>query len=131
MTVRVATVEYAPGGHRDLVAVEWAELTNDTPADVGSRVDLPGWADRSVQLTGTLGTGGEVTIQGSNVAEPGDATDSDDWGVLHDLDGNELTLDTIGQIKQVREITRWMRPAVTAGDGDTSLGVALIARRGS
>lgn len=110
--------------------VSWSELTT-ADNDVGEKFECPGAADRSVQLTGTLGTGGEVTIQGSNVATPGDASDSGDWGVLHDLDGNELTLDTIGQIKQAREITRWIRPAVTAGDGDTSLGVALIARRGS
>lgn len=108
--------------------VAWAGLVFGTN-DVGENFECPGAADRSVQLTGTLGTGGEVTMQGSNVASPGAAHDSTDWGDLHDSAGNVLTLDAIGQIKQVQEVTRWIRPRATGGDGAESLGVAMIARR--
>jgi hypothetical protein len=108
--------------------VSWSGLVTGSN-DVGEKFECPGAADRSVQLTGTLGTGGVVTLYGSNLDAPSDTFNSTDWGALTDLDGNTLTLDAIGQIKQVREICRWIRPRITAGDGSSSLGVAMVARR--
>lgn len=108
--------------------VSWSALVTGTN-DTGEPFECPGAADRSVQLTGTLGTGGVITMQGSNAASPAAAAASTDWGDLHDLDGNTLTLDAIGQLKQVREICRWIRPRITAGDGTSSLGVQMVARR--
>jgi hypothetical protein len=109
--------------------VSWSGLLQSS-SDVGEALECPGASDRSVQLTGALGTGGVVTIQGSNKAAPATAAASTDWGDLRDAAGNTLTLDAIGQVKQVQEITRWIRPRVTAGDGATNLGVELVARRG-
>ena len=109
--------------------VSWPNMLQSS-TDVGEKFECPGASDRSVQLQGTLGTGGVITMQGSNVASPADAAASTDWGSVHDMDGNVLTLDAIGQIKQIQEVTRWLRPRVTAGDGVTDLSVYAVARRG-
>jgi hypothetical protein len=71
---------------------EWSPLT--TTDNYGSPVELPGWPDRSIQLTGTLGTGGAVTIYGSNRAQPNLAND-DDWFVLTDPQGNNIVLNAL------------------------------------
>lgn len=104
--------------------VRWNGLLQ-TSSDTGEAFECPGAADRSVQLLGTLGTGGAVTIEGSNAAAPG----VNDWGVLTDPQGNNLVLTSIGKVEAVSEVTRWIRPRVTAGDGTTNLDVALVARR--
>jgi hypothetical protein len=130
VTVRVKTDTSADTFGDNAQYVTWAGLTV-AANDVGEKFECPGAADRSVQLTGTLGTGGEVTMQGSNVAAPADAFDSTDWAVLNDLDGNPLTLSAIGELKQVREVSRWIRPFISGGDGSSDLGVAMIARRAS
>ncbi len=105
--------------------ITWAALTQ-AGLDSGVPYECPGAADRSVQVTGTLGAAGSVRIEGSNVAAP--ASDAD-WFVLTDPQGNALNLTALGG-EAVTEITRWIRPRVTAGDGTTSLTVRLLARRG-
>lgn len=111
--------------HGDNVMVcSWSPLTQ-TGSDTGTPFECPGASDRSVQLTGTLGTGGVVVMEGSNVAVPG----ANDWGALRDMQGNAISLDSIGKLNQIGEITRWIRPRVSAGDAGTSLTVTLIAKR--
>lgn len=97
----------------------WAGLLQSS-SDSGDAVEIPG-ADRTVQLSGTLGTGGAVTMQGSH--------NGTDFATLTDPAGNDIVLDAIGAIAQVLEATRYVRPLVTAGNGSTNLTVTLIARR--
>jgi hypothetical protein len=102
--------------------VTWAALT--TTNNYGSPVSMVGWSDRSIQLLGTLGAGGAVTMYGSNKAAPDEGTDTD-WAILTDPQGNNIALTTL-KVEQILEITRWVRPKITAGDGTTSLTVALL-----
>jgi hypothetical protein len=101
--------------------VTWAALTQ-TGSDTGDPYECPGAADRSVQVQGTLGTGGTVVIEGSN--------DGTNYVTLTDPQGNALSINAIGRIEAISELTRWIRPRVTAGDVATSLTVILLARRG-
>ena len=98
--------------------VSWTPLTT-TNTD-GSSAELPYFSDRSVQVSGTFGTGGSVTLQGSN--------DNSTWAALHDVAGSAITLTSAG-IKKVSPNTRYIRPLVTAGDGTTSLTVSVYAAK--
>ena len=66
-----------------------------------------------------LGSGGTLKIEGSN--------DGANWSVLTDPQGNDLSF-TASKIETVSEITRYIRPNVTAGDGTTALTVSLFGR---
>jgi hypothetical protein len=119
MATRTPLVTYAPNGHRTVAQAVWSGLLQSS-ADVGASVELPG-ADRSVQLTGTLGTGGQAPIEGS--------MDGSTWGAVHDPAGNAIVLNTIGMVAQIVEAVRYVRPGTTAGDSNTNLSVTLVSRR--
>lgn len=127
MATRAATIAKLETYGDDVRIVTWEGLLQSSD-DVGAAFEMPGWADRSVQLDGTLGTGGELTLQGSNHPEPSADTH---WGDLTDAKGDPLVLDNIGELRSITELPRWIRPVVTAGDGDTDLTVRLLARRPS
>jgi hypothetical protein len=97
--------------------VSWTPLAN---GDSGSAVDLNDYRDRSVQVLGTFGASGSVTLQGSN---DGGTT----WATLTDQGGNNLTFTAAG-IKHVQQLTEYIRPTVTAGDGTTALTVYVFMR---
>lgn len=79
------------------------------------------WADRSVQLTGNFGSGGTVVIEGSN--------DGSNWATLTDPQGTAISKTAAG-IEQVSEVTRYVRPRVSAGTG-VSVNVNIVLRRTS
>ena len=97
----------------------WPTMTF-TGTDVGTPVELPGSADRSVQVTGTPGTGGNVRIEGS--------MDGVTYAVLTDPQGNDLNIGS-AKIETIMEVVRYIRPRITAGDGATSLTVQMLMRR--
>lgn len=103
-------------GMEHAVLVIWTGLLN---TDTGSPVSLTDFPDRTIQLTGTFGTGGEVTFQGSN--------DGTNWNTLTDPQGNALTK-TAASLEVVTETPRYVRPSVTGGDGSTSLTLTMFAR---
>lgn len=88
--------------------------------DDGVAVDLHEYSDRSVQVSGTFGVGGTVVIEGSNNGTV--------WSTLRDPQGTTLSFTAVG-LRAVSEMTRHIRPRVTAGDGTTALSVALFVRR--
>src|SRR5687768_11534989 len=106
-------------GNINLFKVTWSSLT--TTNDVGEGIELQTFMDRTVQLKGTLGTGGAVTMQGSN---DGGTT----WGSLTDPQGNALVLDAVGELEAITELPELIRPKVTAGDGSTDLTVIVFMR---
>lgn len=79
------------------------------------------WADRSVQVTGTFGAGGNLNIEGSN---DGGTTAA----ILTDPQGNALSF-TATKIEQITEVCELVRPKVSAGDGTTSLAAVFVCRR--
>lgn len=103
------------------IIYQWSSLTNDT-SDVGAALELPGWADRSVQITGTFGAGGTCVIEGSN--------DGTNYVTLNNLQGSALSL-TSATVKGIAEITRYIRPRISGGDGTTSLTITILARKAS
>jgi hypothetical protein len=97
--------------------VQWAGLLN---TDDGTPVEFDAFADRSVQVTGTFGTGGNCRIQGSN--------DGTNWAALTDPQGNALNMST-ASLEAISELARYVRPLITAGDGATNLTVTMLLRR--
>lgn len=95
----------------------WAAQAN---GDDGEPMSSPEFGDICIQVTGTLGVGGTLVWQGSN--------DKTVWHTLNNAQGGALSLTALST-KQVVERPLWMRPAVTAGDGTTSLVVTCLARR--
>lgn len=102
------------------VGIGWTPLTTAN-AD-GQRWDTQDFPDCSVQISGTFGAGGTLVIEGSNETTP------TTWNTLNDPSGSPLSFTAAG-LKQILELTRWVRPRVTAGDGTTSLTVRLYAGR--
>jgi hypothetical protein len=88
--------------------------------DSGIAIECLDYADRTVQITGTFGAGGSITMQGSN--------DGTNWFALTDLQGNAITK-TASAMELITEAPLYLRPLVTAGDGTTSLTVKLLCRR--
>lgn len=105
-------------GDGSVYSVSWAALT--TTNTTGTEISAVEYADRSVQVLGTFGVGGSITIQGSN--------DGANWVALTDPQGNAITK-TAASIEAITELTRYIRPIVTAGDGTTSLTAVVVARR--
>lgn len=95
----------------------WANMAN---GDDGAPIDWTAFMDRSVQVIGTFGAGGNLKMEGSN--------DGTNYATLADAQGNALDI-TSAKIEQLLEITAKLRPRVTAGDGTTNLTVTVIARR--
>lgn len=116
MATRTATTSTSNTGVGERSVVTWAGLLN---GDDGSAVEAWDFPDRSIQVIGTLGTGGQVTWQGSN--------DGTNWATLTDLAGANLVITALG-VKMPAPITRYVRPLV-AGDGSTNLTVVLFCRR--
>jgi hypothetical protein len=109
----------------DAHVLRWTPLTT-TNAD-GGAIEMPGSADRTIQFLGTFGAGGTIILQGSNVLAPVAGTD-DDWFTLTDPQGNAISKTAAGG-EAVLELTRWIRPKVSAGDGTTSLTALLLVKR--
>lgn len=105
-------------GNLNVKSVTWGALANGE-AGAPIAADQALWSDRSVQVTGTFGAAGSVSIEGSN--------DGVNYFTLNSPQGTALTFAAAG-LKQVLEGTLWLRPRVTAGDGTTSLAVVLMLR---
>ena len=88
--------------------VTWSPLAT---GDTGEPLQGVGLSDRSVQFTGTFG-GATVVLEGSN--------DGNNWVTLTDPAGVALSFTAAG-LKQILQITRYMRPNVSDG-----AGVAII-----
>lgn len=104
-----------------VVIAKWTGMAN---GDDGAPLEYPDYADRTVQVFGTFGAAGSLRIEGTNE----DAAAPANYATLTSPAGANLDITTAG-IKGVVELAGKVRPRVTAGDGNTSLNVYLIARR--
>ena len=116
MTVRAGSKVSQNTGVGERFTITWSGLLN---GDEGDAQELWNFADRSMQVTGTFGTGGQVTLLGSN--------DGTNWAVLTDPQGNNIVVTAAG-IKLPAPITQYVKPLV-AGDGSTNLAVTIFCRR--
>lgn len=96
--------------------IAWSGLLN---TDDGAPVEMVPYADRSVQVNGTFGTGGNCRLEGS--------LDGTNYYPLTDPQGNALDVGA-AKIEAVSELVRWIRPRITAGDGTTNLTCTLLVR---
>jgi hypothetical protein len=108
----------------DAIVITWTPLT--VTNNYGDPIQMPGSADRSIQITGALGTLGAVTMYGSNVVDP-DLSDDDDWFILDDAKGNPIVLDSL-RGEEIVILPLWIRPKITAGDGSTALAARLVMK---
>jgi hypothetical protein len=116
---RSLDVEPNPGGQVSGQLATWTGLLN---GDTGERYEGIDFADRTLQVTGTFGAGGSVSLEGSNTGAVGT------WITLTDFAGDPITC-TDACLKVVLENPRYLRPSVTAGDGSTSLTVTILGKR--
>lgn len=106
-------------GDPTLITVLWEGLAN---GDVGASIPINylHYADRCVQVVGTFGSGGSVSMKGSN--------DGSTFATLTTPADAAVTFTATG-LKQLLENPANLRPEVTAGDGTTDLDVYLVMRR--
>lgn len=106
------------------IGVQWAGLAN---GDTGKPYVAPHRADKSVQVKGTFGTGGNVKIEGTNdqAYDVNQAAASPTYATLNDSAGNSLDIGA-ASIKNILENTNAVRPNVSAGDVNTNVTVTLI-----
>lgn len=123
-------------GNLDGWVVVWGPMHNgDVGAAVGSTIGtgasalpapgggiLSGHADKSIQVTGTFGAGGNVALEGNNDGS------GNFWFDLSDPQGNPIAI-TTAILKQLEEVAVQVRPHVTNGDGTTALTVTMFARK--
>lgn len=109
------SISKVPSANNKAWVVAWTPLAN---GDSGTPFENPGSSDRSVQIQGTFGAGGTVLIEGSN--------DGTNYYTLTDPQGNALSV-TSAKIEGISELTRYIRPRVSAGDGTTSISIYLLA----
>lgn len=103
------------GSHKCSV-ITWTPLTSANA--VGEAYQEPGYADRSIQVVGTFDSA-TVVLQGSN--------DGTNWATLTDGLGNAVSFTATG-LKQVYEITRYVRPSTSGGGGSQSVSVYFVSR---
>lgn len=118
----MATVNYSEAvvsisGREEGRLVTWAAMAN---GDDGQPYEKPPWSDRTVQVAGTFGSGGNVRILGT--------LDGANYFTLTDPQGNALDVAS-AKGEAVTEATVKIKPQVTAGDGTTSLTVTLLLLR--
>lgn len=89
-----------------------------TAADTFTSVEIPGSADRSVQMSGTWNSS-TIVLEGSN--------DGTTWFTLNDPFSNAISFTADG-LKQITEITRYIRPRISAGT-PTSVTITALLRR--
>lgn len=125
MATRSAVLVPDPNVHER--RVKWLGLLNgDDGAAIGganpaaSSISMGHYQDRTVQVVGTFGSGGSLSIQGSNDSGV-------TWATLTDPLGNALTFTSAG-MKQITELPHLLKPNCTAGDGTTSLAVWMHMR---
>ena len=122
MAVVAYTKNVTPGAPREVVT--WVLANTDT----GQPISLHDSSDKTVQIFGTFGSGGSVTMQGSN--DPRVLTDPNNavWFSLTDPQANAITK-TAAAGEAILENPLYIRPNCTAGDGTTALTIILYARR--
>lgn len=106
-------------GHRnDVIAYEWTGLTEN---DTAGYVEVPQQADKTMQVDGNFGSGGDVRVEGSL------APNADKWGQLKDAQGNAISFLTGNDedVETLLQNTMFIRPAVVGGTS-VSVNVRIL-----
>ena len=111
----IITASISKQSNRDFL-VTWTPLANGDTGEVVNNLEN---RYATVQFTGTFGAGGSVNLEGS--------LDGSLWTTLLDSTGAAITLTAAGMVT-VRDMVKYYRPHVTAGDGTTAITCNLLAR---
>lgn len=111
----VITASIQKQSKRDMI-VTWTPLEN---GDTGAIVNNLENRYATVQVSGTFGIGGSINLEGS--------LDGSIWTILQDPSNTAITFTSAGMVT-VRDVVKYFRPDITAGDGTTSLTCILLAR---
>lgn len=114
-TVRFTTV-YTTDWKKNTATISWPAMAAN---DVGQALELPSYADKSIQISGTPG-GATVVLEGSD--------NGSTYVTLSDPQGNALSFMDVA-LKFVVENVRYIRPHVTGGDGTTAITATLTANK--
>ena len=106
-------------GDQRSVTTTWEGLVG--AADDGAAVSVAGFREITCQIIGNIGTGGVVSMQGSN---DGGTT----WVILEDKQGDVVTFSAIGLMTSIQEFPLMIRPNASAGSGATDLDIIMVAR---
>ena len=98
----------------------WA-LTTANPT--GTAVEMPAWADRTVDMTGTIG-GATMTWEGANVN-----VDANFSPLSNAAGAAALTMAAVPLCKAVIENPRFQRPKLTTAGSGAVLTVSVTIRR--
>ena len=90
-----------------------------TSADTGTPSPAGGFKEVTIQMLGNIGTGGVVSMEGSN--------DGSTWVILEDKQGDVVTFSAIGVMTALQEFPLLIRPNCTAGSGATDLDIHMVA----
>lgn len=93
----------------------WSDMKS---GDTGEAVDYPQRPDKTITITGVF-DGATVVIEGSN--------DGTNWYTLKDLSATDLSFTAASGAKTVLENTRFYRPDVSGGTGNTNINVIAQA----
>jgi len=86
--------------------------------DDGAPLSMPDFADKTIQVLGTLG-GATVNIEGS--------LDGVTWSLLTSPQGDVLAF-TAADLSAVTELVTHIRPNISGGDGTTDIDVYFAGR---
>lgn len=115
---------YGPSENKTRTAT-WQTLQNgDDGAPLTPGHHITHYPDKTLHVIATWGAGGTLAIEGSN--------DGVNYGVLHDPQGNDLSLDNTGgtvQVLAIAENPLYIRPRITGGDGSTDVDVIISMNR--
>jgi hypothetical protein len=110
--------------NKGLHIMTWSGITTTGPASALDASHLP---DKTVVLSGTIGSGTTVVIEGSNTASGPLATGASRYYTLNDPQGNALSLST-GKVEAILENPKFIRPKTTAKNANTNVTVTIISQ---
>lgn len=116
MATKDKTIVKSDSYRESVHIITWANLQN---SDNGDPVESVRSSERTIQFEGIFGSGGIIQIEGSN--------DGNNWHVLTDPQGNNVSKASAG-IETIVELTKYIRPRVPAGDGETNLTACLLLK---
>jgi hypothetical protein len=99
----------------------WETLTTTNDRGAPIPESFMDYADRTLQVLGTPGAGGNLRVEGSD-------DNGTTYAALSDPQGNALNV-TAAKVEAITEVTLLTRPFISAGDGTTDLDCSITCRR--
>ena len=111
----MATITHTVTNHlHNLKTLKWEGLA--TAGDVGSPAMAAHYSDKTVSVTGTFGSGGSISMEGSN--------DGTNWLPMTDPQGNALVF-TSARLEMLQENPLYIRPKLDGGTGTIDLDIII------